>query len=182
VSEPLRVVFVCTGNRFRSPLAAAVLRRELGDALPADVFSVGTLRVHGAPALAEAVELAPHFGIDLSAHRARQLEVGALAGVDVAVGFEKFHVAAAVVDGGVPRANAFTLPELVEVLERVDRDAAQPSVERARARLAAAAGVRGPIGRPPEIPDPFGLSAERQREVADEVVRGTTRLAALLAG
>ena len=42
MSEPLRVAFVCTGNRFRSPLAAALLESE-AEGLPVEIASLGTL-------------------------------------------------------------------------------------------------------------------------------------------
>ena len=40
-ADELQVVFVCTGNRFRSPLAAALFR-EATSGLPVDVRSMGT--------------------------------------------------------------------------------------------------------------------------------------------
>jgi protein-tyrosine phosphatase len=181
MSEPLRVVVLCTGNRFRSPLAAAVLRRATEGLLPVDVSSAGTLEVDGLPALGEALALAPGHGVDLGGHVAQRLRRGELASADLVLGFEKFHLAAAVVDGGAARSRVYTLPEIVGLLEELDDAEGTTPVERARARLAAAADLRGTIGRPPEIADPFGEPAERQHAIADEVVALTERLASLLA-
>ena len=55
-------------------------------------------------------------GIDVAAHRSRLLD--SIAAADLVVGFERIHVAAAVVDGGAQRDRVFTLPELVPLLER----------------------------------------------------------------
>ena len=53
--EPrFQIVFVCTGNRFRSPIAAAFVQKH-GAGLPLDLRSLGTLDTGPAPPLAEAV-------------------------------------------------------------------------------------------------------------------------------
>jgi hypothetical protein len=103
------------------------------------------------------------------------LQRGELSDVDLVLGFEKFHLAAAVVDGGAARSRVFTLPELVGLLEDLRHEGTP------RERIAAAAEVRGPIGRPAEIADPFGEPAAYQGQVAAEVVRLSERLASLLA-
>jgi protein-tyrosine-phosphatase len=68
-----RVLFVCTGNICRSPLAEALLRRELeGRGVEGiDVASAGTGAWDGAPASEGAYLVALEHGLDLSAHRAR---------------------------------------------------------------------------------------------------------------
>jgi protein-tyrosine phosphatase len=181
----LRVVTLCTGNRFRSPLAAAILANALEGLLPVDASSVGTLDVDGLPALPEAVALAPAHGVDLSAHVSRRMTRGELEHTDLVVGFEKFHVATAVVDGRSARTRTFTLPELVALLEGLGEPQAgrgERAVERARALVAAAADARGGTSRPPEIEDPFDRPRARQQAIADEVAAQSKRLAALLAG
>ena len=65
------ILFVCTANRFRSPLAAAILRQALQEMGFADywrVRSAGTWATPGQPALPAAVSAAGHLGIDLSGH------------------------------------------------------------------------------------------------------------------
>lgn len=70
-----RVLLVCTGNICRSPLAEAIMRRDL-TALGRDditVTSAGTGAWDGAPASEGAYLVGLEHGLDLSAHRARLL-------------------------------------------------------------------------------------------------------------
>lgn len=69
------VLFVCTGNICRSPLAEALFRREIGNR-KLDGFSsasAGTGAWDGAPASEGAYLVALEHGLDLSSHRARLL-------------------------------------------------------------------------------------------------------------
>lgn len=74
----MRLVFVCTGNTCRSPLAVAAWRsfgapllREKGIECHAE--SAGLAAAPGAPAAPHSVTTAREWGVDLSAHRARRL-------------------------------------------------------------------------------------------------------------
>src|SRR5256714_9458105 len=70
-----RILFVCTGNICRSPLAAALLQRALAqrgiDGL--EVASAGTGAWDGAPVSEGAYLVGLERGLDLSGHRARLL-------------------------------------------------------------------------------------------------------------
>jgi protein-tyrosine phosphatase len=180
VSDVFDVVFVCTGNRFRSPLAAAIFR-EAAAGLPVQVSSAGTLELGPTPPLREAVEAGARLGLDLSSHRSRGLTGLDLSGVDLVVGFERHHVAAAVVEAGAPRNRTFTLPELVGLLEQIP-DPDSERLERARRLVAAAGEKRGDPARSqmPELEDPIGLPGGAQREIADEAREFTERLAKML--
>src|SRR6476659_2373656 len=130
--ETFEIVFLCTGNRFRSPIAAAVFASAVsGDHVR--VRSLGTAGMSGAPPFAEALRIGSAYGLDLSSHRSRTLadhELGDEA--DLVVGVETQHVARAVVDGGVSRSAAFLLVELVRILEDCVIPDVQNPVERAR--------------------------------------------------
>src|SRR5262245_63475713 len=70
-----RVLVVCTGNTCRSPIAAALLRRELAASGRHDVSveSAGTGAWEGAPASEGAYLVMLEREIDISGHRARPL-------------------------------------------------------------------------------------------------------------
>jgi protein-tyrosine phosphatase len=183
------ILFVCTGNRCRSPIAEGELRRLAGD-LPVRVGSVGLLDLGAAPALPEVIEVARGVGLDLTEHRARHLGSIDLSGVDLVVGLERSHVAAAVVEANVAYAKAFTLKEIVRLLRGVEppRGVADP-VERARELVRRAHDARsaGPAFVPGEdIEDPFGgprtayvgmaqTVAELCRELMGALFEGSTR-------
>jgi protein-tyrosine-phosphatase len=69
------VLFVCTGNICRSPLAEALLERELAQrgADGVTVSSAGTGAWEGAPASEGAYLVGLENGLDLSGHKARLL-------------------------------------------------------------------------------------------------------------
>jgi protein-tyrosine-phosphatase len=181
VSDVFDVVFVCTGNRFRSPLAAAIFR-EAAAGLPVQVSSAGTLELGPTPALREAVEAATRFGLDLSSHRSRGLTGLDLSGVDLVVGFERHHVAAAVVEANAPRGRTFTLPELVELLAGMAKPRATDPLHRARELVAGAGEKRGDPAQSDmrELEDPIGLPGSDQREIADQIRELTEQLAKAL--
>jgi protein-tyrosine-phosphatase len=174
-----RVAFVCTGNRFRSPLAAALLEEETSG-LPVRIASLGTLELDGRPALPEAVEIAQELGLDLSNHRARGLARVDLSRADLVLGFERRHVKYSVVESGAPRQVSFTLPELVGLLGRIPGPPLpSDAVERARVRVRQANALRE--GRAAdELGDPLGLTVSDQRRIASELALMTSQLAQLL--
>lgn len=79
------VLFVCSGNTCRSPIAEALARRILKDRLGVDdsgleqrgfhVLSAGTFALPGLRATPQAVEAVRDFGADLQRHRSRGLSV-----------------------------------------------------------------------------------------------------------
>jgi protein-tyrosine-phosphatase len=71
----VNLLFVCTGNICRSPLAEAIAQQELNRRERSDVIvsSAGTGAWDGAPASEGAYLVGLEHGLDLSAHRARLL-------------------------------------------------------------------------------------------------------------
>jgi L-threonylcarbamoyladenylate synthase len=96
------VVFVCTGNTCRSPLAEALCKKLLADRLgcPVEelsgrgfvVLSAGLAAVRGEPAASEAVEVARELGADLSGHSSRPATPDLLAQADLIVGMTGSHL------------------------------------------------------------------------------------------
>jgi protein-tyrosine-phosphatase len=87
------VLFVCTGNMCRSPLAAALMQREAEARGLADltVSSAGTGAWDGAPASEGAYLIALEHGLDLSAHRARLVSRDLLQEADLVLTMARHH-------------------------------------------------------------------------------------------
>jgi protein-tyrosine-phosphatase len=180
------IAFICTGNRFRSVLAEAFVRR-LTAGLPVTTESFGTLDLHGAPPLPEAVKLARGCGVDVRRHLTRWVSDASLTAVDLVIGFEAIHLHHAVVDSGAARDRTFTMRELVGLLEEGAVEPQQGDVvERARQAVRAAAALRA-AAEPgqrltDDTPDPLGASWSVYRETATEVRDLSLRLVRRLFG
>lgn len=77
------ILVVCTGNICRSPMAQGLLSRALQTGYAVQVASAGLNALVGQPADAAAQALMEEAGIDISAHRARQLEPEAIRAADL---------------------------------------------------------------------------------------------------
>jgi protein-tyrosine phosphatase len=179
--DRFRIVVVCTGNRFRSPIVETVLRRELAG-LPVEISSRGTLEVGPLPTLVEALRVGRDLGLQLARHRARSMGFGELADADLVLGFERAHLLAAIAHGLASPAVVFTLPELARRLQRVHAPRADNAVRSWRALVAVAAESRGAEipKRVPEIDDPIGKPAAVSNEIALCVVELAAKVAAEL--
>jgi protein-tyrosine-phosphatase len=95
--EPqFRVLFVCSGNTCRSPLAALALQAQLGEAASwVSVDSAGTAAAAGEPASEGSRRIAERDGFDLSAHRSRPLTGAMLREADLVLVMTPAHLAAA---------------------------------------------------------------------------------------
>jgi protein-tyrosine phosphatase len=110
----LRVLFVCTGNTCRSPLAAIALRAELGDdAAHVEVSSAGTAAVPGQPASEGTQRVAAAEGFDLSMHRARAVTAELAGAADFVFVMSEAH-RAALLALGVPSQQVHVLSEWPE--------------------------------------------------------------------
>lgn len=100
----LSILFVCTGNTCRSPLAAALAARMLAarlgcaeSELPARGFTVqsaGVMAVPGEPASALGIEAARLYGADLSGHASRPVDAALVSGADVVLAMTRGHALA----------------------------------------------------------------------------------------
>jgi len=88
------ILFVCTANKFRSPIAAAYFTRKLNDSSSEGdwiVGSAGTWTQANLPAHPRALIAAARLGLDLTAHHTREVDAELLSSADVIVVMEKGH-------------------------------------------------------------------------------------------
>jgi protein-tyrosine phosphatase len=74
--QMISILFVCTANQFRSPLAAALFASEVNkhnSNLEINISSAGIWAYSNKPARAEAIALGKQFGLDLHNHRSREV-------------------------------------------------------------------------------------------------------------
>ncbi len=98
------LLFVCSGNTCRSPLARALTERLLAERgwNHVRVDSAGTAVVEGAPASPLAITVAAEQGLDLESHRARELTPPLLDWADLVLAMtpSQFEMAAALGGAG----------------------------------------------------------------------------------
>src|SRR5210317_680157 len=85
------ILVVCVGNICRSPMAEALLKRELRGQDGMTVESAGLGALVGHPASDYSVELMAEMGIDITGHRARQIHPDMVRDADLVLVMEAGH-------------------------------------------------------------------------------------------
>lgn len=106
----MRLLFVCTGNTCRSPMAEAIARRLAEERGLADitVASAGTSAWEGSPASDGALLVSLEQGLDLAGHRAQMLSRELVGAADLILVMSPHHGERAVVLGGDRRTHLLT--------------------------------------------------------------------------
>jgi protein-tyrosine phosphatase len=175
VTQPFRLLYVCTGNICRSPLAERLTRLELARRLGPEaglieVTSAGTHGLTGWEMYAEAATVLTQAGGDPSGFLARLLASEHAAGADLILTATREHRAA--VARLEPRAarRTFTIREFGRLAAAVDAGQLPTGDPLTRLRAAveeAAAGrglVRAEQPADDDVPDPYGGPAEGYQE------------------
>jgi protein-tyrosine phosphatase len=172
----LTVLFVCTGNICRSPLAEGFLadrsRRLLDGAVRAR--SVGTWARGGDPPVGESIQVAAERGVDISAQECAPLSAEELDGADLILAMAEEHRAEILHLDPAVAERTFTLKELASILAAMS----PPRGTDARARIAEADRRRGPEHRG-DVRDPLGMGIEAYRDVGWDI---ETAVDAVVAG
>jgi protein-tyrosine phosphatase len=111
------VLFVCTQNRFRSPLAAAMFQKCLekeGIAREWKVASAGTWTVSGTSAHPAALLEAHKLGLTLKDHHTRSVSKALLTWADLVVVMEAGQLEAIQTEFDQTRGHVFLLAEIVD--------------------------------------------------------------------
>lgn len=124
------ILFVCTGNRYRSPLAAAVFRNCLEktpDQAAWQVASAGTWTEAGQPADPRAVREARRLGLDLSSHASRQVDASLIAQSNLVVVMEANQKEALQVEFPAKQRKIYLLAEIIgeisyDILDTFERE------------------------------------------------------------
>ena len=127
------ILFICTANQFRSPLAAACLLDAFRVARPAGVWiveSAGTWTEAGMPAPELTWQIASELGLPrLESHCTRQVDQELLSQFDLIIVMEAGHKEALCIEFPFIKKRVTMLSEIVEGIAYDIPDPAAPGVD-----------------------------------------------------
>jgi protein-tyrosine phosphatase len=180
----VRLLFVCTGNACRSPLAERLLRAWTISAGRSDVqaSSAGLAATPGAPMEAKAAEAVRRLGGDPAGFSARSFSETVAVDADLVLTMTRKQRTQVL--EATPRGlrRTFTLLEAAALLELADLTGLPRGPERAREfglRLDAARGLRATT-EADDLPDPIGQSTATHRHIAGRIADALRPLAEVL--
>lgn len=166
-----RLLFVCTANQCRSPMAEVLARKWLADrGVDAELASCGIME-GGVPASQGAVKAMARRGLELSEHRSRQMDSDTVGAASLILTMERRHLTS-VAELSMPALErSFTLRELAELAGVVGYR--HPKVGVA-AWIAQANALRLPgtiltMNAASDVDDPMGGPARAYRRTADQL-------------
>lgn len=114
------ILFVCTGNQFRSPIAAEAFRSLVlndGRNTQWQVKSAGTWTTSGKYVLHKAVEVARTFGLNIEGHLTRALDKAMLEEFDIVLVMTTGHKESIQVDFPFARKKVHLISQVLEGIE-----------------------------------------------------------------
>lgn len=126
-----RILFVCTANQYRSPLAAALLTKKLqmdGYSHGWTIESAGTWTAPGQHVPPDVLAVARSMGLDLHSHLTRQVDQNILSGCDLVLVMERGHKEALSFEFPMIQQRVYLLSEVADGLEYDVADPAHSDV------------------------------------------------------
>src|SRR6266566_9920359 len=120
------VLFVCTGNVCRSPMAEGILRRAVQGRGDYRVFSAGLGAMEGQPPSHYAVQAVRELGIDISGQRSRMLTPELVQQADYIFGMTHSHIDTVMLLYPQAAEKTFLLREFDETLDLFEKDISDP--------------------------------------------------------
>lgn len=168
--QPDRVLFVCTANMCRSPMAQAFAEQmRTRYLLPVQITSAGLME-SGQPATKHAVKALARRGMDIQNHRSAVLAEVVGEEPDLIVGMSRGHVQAVAELSEKLLDRTFVLKRLVALAEAEGPRREGESLPEYLAKLKLAdAGVRSGFSSNDEVADPIGRPVRYFNKTADEI-------------
>ncbi len=133
------ILFVCTGNSCRSPMAADFLREMLKEKKEIRIDSCGTIFSSFSGPTSQAIKIMKEYGIDISSHKTKSLSKDLIDGADLILVMERKHRKRVRELNPEAKNKTFLLKEFAPDKENL------------------------------EIRDPIGLSDRVYKEIAEEI-------------
>jgi protein-tyrosine phosphatase len=111
------VLFICTGNQYRSPIAAEAFRRQLihdGRAQQWRISSAGTWTTAGRSVPPDAVKLALLFGVNIEGHITRMVDAKMLEDAGLVLVMEEGHKESIQAEFPFVRKKVYLLSQVLE--------------------------------------------------------------------
>ncbi len=170
----MKVLFGCTGNVCRSPMAEGFLRWEAARrGLDIETRSTGTHAWHGRAATIDGRKTMAELGVPIDDHRTLELDQNLVDWADLVIGMSYEHARDTVRTFPDAERKTYTMKGLLELLDTLpsytDTEAWLEAAWAQRDRAAAVADQ--------DIEDPIGERQSAYRRVATEIQQLTARFA-----
>jgi RpiB/LacA/LacB family sugar-phosphate isomerase len=120
------ILFICTGNVCRSPMAEALFRRAVKGRGEFRAISAGIGAMDGQPPTPHSVRAMRELGVDISAQRSRMLTADLVRQADIILGMTHSHVDTVALLYPPAAEKTFLLREFDETLEPYEKDISDP--------------------------------------------------------